>query len=143
MLFRSIDECNRLRAGEGLSALRVTDEMMAISMVQGNASAYTMNHMRAYNVGENLAWGYSSYFGGPFSGWYTEEKKEYQAGNTGAAGHYLNIVNSGYTVTGFATNQYGDYGITHEQSFRGRTSGQSYSVAEYRARLKPFYEAHK
>lgn len=136
-----IDECNTLRAKHGLPALKVTDAMMAVSQVQCNASATTMNHTQEYNVGENLAWGYRD----PFDGWYTEEKKEYDSGNRNYSevGHYLNIIDSDYAVTGFAMNQYGSYGVTHEQSFHWGTSGTAYTVDEYRARFMEYYNQFK
>lgn len=134
-----IDECNTLRAKHGLSALKVTDTMMAVSQVQCNASASTMNHTQEYNVGENLAWGYRD----PFNGWYTEEKKEYDAGSRSGVGHYLNIINSDYAVTGFAMNQYGSYGVTHEQSFHWGSSDTAYTVDEYRTRFMEYYNQFK
>lgn len=140
-----IDECNNLRAQHGLAALKVTDYMMAVSQVQCNASAYTMGHTRQYNVGENLAWGYTGrYYKDPFDGWYTEEKAEYDAGNTdfSEVGHYLNIVNDRYEVTGFAQNQYSSYGATHEQSFSFDEGDTAYTVAEYRTRLQNYMASH-
>lgn len=130
---RFIDECNSLRAQHGLPALKVTDYMMAVSQVQGNASAYTMNHTQQYRVGENLAWGYSD----PFTGWYTREKKEYEGGNHvyHEIGHYLNIINPDSKVTGFSINQYGRYSVTHEQSFSWDDSDPTYTVDEYKTRL--------
>lgn len=133
-----IDECNALRSRHGLDALKVTDYMMAVSEVQGNASAITMNHTQEYSVGENLAWGYSD----PFAGWYDEEKKEYDAGNTNFSevGHYLNIINEGYGITGFSVNHNGEWSTTHEQSFDwGDEDDSAYTVAEYRARLLDYY----
>lgn len=134
-----IDECNNLRARHGLSALKVSDYMMAVSQVQCNASSSTMNHTRQYSVGENLAWGYRD----PFDGWYTEEKSSYDAGerNYYRIGHYLNIIDSDYISTGFAMNQYGSGGVTHEQSFAGSYNSDRtlYTVAQYRARFMNYY----
>ncbi len=111
-----IRECNELRKGEGCSELEVSHYLMAVAMSDANASAYTMDHTCQFNVGENLAWGYQD----PFDGWYTKEKAIYDTGDhsSSTTGHYQNIVNNSYTVTGFAMNQYGSrYRVTHGQVF--------------------------
>lgn len=101
-----IQECNRLRAQEGLPALEVSDSLMATSISAADYNRYDPKakydvHASAayYNIGENMAWNYSD----PFDGWYTAEKAEYEAGNTnfGSVGHYLNIVDRDYSRTGF------------------------------------------
>lgn len=67
-------KCNELRKANGLDELKVNDYLMAVSQYSANASAYTMEHIRQFGVGENLAWGWTEHFGGPFAGWYDEEK---------------------------------------------------------------------
>ena len=112
MALAFIKECNDLRVGNGLEPLKVSNELMAISQVQANWSAYNTKHSKLYPVSENLAWGYID----PFSGWYTREKEIYEnGGGSIQTGHYRNIVNEKFGLTGFAVNQY--YGVTHEQSF--------------------------
>ncbi len=130
-----IRECNDLRKSEGCSELKVSYYMMAIAMSDTNASAYTMGHTQQYSVGENLAWGYKD----PFEGWYTEEKAEYEAGDTNfsSTGHYQNIVNNSYTITGFAMNQYGSYGVTHGQVFQYSSDG-AMSVDAYEKELTAY-----
>lgn len=144
-------ECNTLRAREGvdpqntgvaLKDLKVSMQLMAISQVQGNWSAYHIGHSGLYNVGENLAWGYSD----PFAGWYTEEKNEWIRGNrnSDAVGHYLNVCNSDYVVTGFAINQYGSYGVTHEQSFFYATTGTDcMTVTQFASKLNTYCNSIK
>lgn len=120
-----IDEYNAYRKkenaseGTGLSTnVGLNCRMMAISIVQCDWSKATTAHSSAYEVGENLAWGYSNK--SPFVGWYTEEKANYKKRNGGQTGHYLNIVDKygTTTVTGFATTTNGAlYGVCHEQSF--------------------------
>ncbi len=137
-MLASIDflrECNDLRKSEGCSELKVSYYMMAIAMSDTNASAYTMGHTQQYSVGENLAWGYKD----PFAGWYTEEKAEYDAGDTNFSntGHYQNIVNGSYAVTGFAMNQYGSYGVTHGQVFQF-SSSDVMSVDAYEKELTTY-----
>lgn len=144
-----LKECNTLRAQEkvdpqntsaSLSDLQVSMQLMAISEVQGNWSAYNLAHSRLYNVGENLAWGYSD----PFTGWYTQERNQWISGNTNfsSVGHYLNMCNSDYVVTGFAVNQYGSYGVTHEQSFLYASTGTDcMTVSQFETKLNSYCNA--
>ena len=109
-----IDECNALRAKHNLSALKVTDYLMACEEADVNWSKHNYEHAQQFNIGENLAWNYSD----PFYGWYDVEKAAYESGTTefSKVGHYLNIINSDYATTGFAISET-DYGVTMEQSF--------------------------
>lgn len=136
-----IDECNRLRKEEGLSELKVTDLMMACAIADANFADHHIAHPEQFNVGENLAWGYSN----PFDGWYDEEKALYEGGNTKFedVGHYLNIINGNYLVTGFAINteRSNMYGVTYCQVFSSGESGTVYSVSEYRNRLQQYYNS--
>lgn len=138
-----LDECNNLRAQHGLAPLYVTDYMMAVAQVQLNWSDTNGKHSKFYNVGENLAWGYND----PFEGWYTAEKQQYDAGNrtSSKVGHYLNIINSEYTVAGFAVSveNSGRYNISYGQTFTySDKSGQTpETVAQYRAELSNYINA--
>lgn len=141
-----LKECNSLRKQEGvdpqrtsssLSDLKVSMELMAISEVQCNWSSYNEAHSGRYNVGENLAWGYSD----PFSGWYSEERNLWINGNRTFydVGHYLNICNATYGITGFAVNQYGRFGVTHEQSFYFSSTGSDVmTVRQFEAKLNAY-----
>ncbi|RRF96743.1 MAG: hypothetical protein DUD27_03805 [Lachnospiraceae bacterium] len=74
----------------------------------------TDNNASMFVVGENLAWGYSD----PFKGWYDEEKKAYKKNKDRyAAGHYFNIKEKSYTVTGFAMANPDNSWLVSEQSF--------------------------
>ncbi len=75
---------NNYRTSEGVSTLKISATLMAISQVNTNASAYTVSHTSRGNVGENLAWGYSD----PYEGWYTMEKAVYDW-----------LVNKGYSLS--------------------------------------------
>lgn len=136
-----IDECNELRKEEGLSELKVTDLMMAYAIADANyANNIILHHPGQFPVGENLAWGYID----PFDGWYDEEKEIYESGGDGEVGHYRNIVNSSYTLTGFAVNtgRNNVYGVTYCQVFDfGSGYGTVYSVSEYRNRLQQYYNS--
>ncbi len=154
-----IDKCNEMRRrenqseGTNLKDLAVTDWAMAVAALHadysisvighhGNTRSCTLHHA------ENLAWNYSSAGDGPFTGWYTEEKKQYKLtpywnSNTG---HYLNIVNPDYTVTGFAINnnsRKGYYSLVYTQEFTspdylGWVSQKTYTTAQYRARISAY-----
>ena len=132
--FDFMRECNRLRAGEGLGELRVTDRLMAIAQSDLNWSDKNIAHSQQFNVGENLAWNYPD----PFRGWYDEEKAS-------RGGHYLNIVNSSYQTTGFAVctaGRSGMYSVSHGQVFYFVTDGeQSYTVDEYEARFNAYSDS--
>lgn len=84
-----IAECNRLRVLNGLSELKTSGLMMAISQVKNNHSVYREGsydtpHTGLYNTGENIAsgftWDLTEYEDvdnggkGPFRGWYGFEK---------------------------------------------------------------------
>ena len=58
IFFKKNGDLNRL---DGDNPVYVSDELMAISQIQTNESAYTMNHTGFYGVAENLSWGYKSY----------------------------------------------------------------------------------
>lgn len=102
-----IDTCNQLRARHKLPALKVSLTLMAISAVQTGYARGAVNHSQYYPVGENLAWGQIPGAplgkGNPFDAWYTWEKALYEkSGDKAAAGHYFNIIDESYTMTGFS-----------------------------------------
>ena len=108
-----VEECNRLRAGEGLGALEVSDTAMAVAEAQDSYYMYDEDwndddmagHKFQYTpMRENL----DMISDDPFDAWYVQEKKNLETGK-GDTGHYKNIVRSGYYVTGFADGQGGEY----------------------------------
>ena len=143
--FDFIRECNSLRTQEGtdptngqtLGTLKVTDYMMATAQADANYSLTNIGHARQFDVGENLAWGYSD----PFVGWYDREKQQYLSGISEfeVIGHYLNIVTSYYAVTGFAVAQGGSYGIEHAQTFTYLYANDARNVDEYEERFMDYY----
>lgn len=114
-------ECNEIRKKEGLSELKVSMTLMAIAQVNANHAKSNMEHAGVYATGENLAWGYgnANTAGSLFRGWYDQEKTEYLAGNHkfSDVGHYKNIVEKRYTVTGFAVGTNGQFSTAHCQEF--------------------------
>lgn len=133
-----IDECNALRAKHGLSALKVTDVLMACEEADVNWSKDNLQHAMQFNMGENLSWGYPD----PFTGWYDQEKAAYDSGVTDQQqiGHYLNIIDPSYTTTGFAITQLGSnsYGVTMGQSFHWAGESDAYTTDEYRNRISAY-----
>ena len=180
-----LEECNKLRAAEGLPELKVTTMAMAFSQANCNHSAVGGNHWRTpyvsedgkrrYSGAENLSWGYGTttpneegyeFRQDPYEGWYESEKsiyeflkakgwtvneaksdpekaaQVYEACNIPKdpdwiqTGHYLNVVNSSYVITGFAVSDQSQYDevSTHEQSFSSviRDYETAYTVEEYR-----------
>lgn len=107
-----VEECNRLRAGEGLDALEVSDTAMAVAEAQDSFYMYDedwnendgVHHKMQFGVGENL----DSSGDDPFDIWYTDEKADYEEQKADGiahpvgVGHYLAIIHSHYTATGFA-----------------------------------------
>ena len=114
-------ECNEIRKKEGLSELKVSTWLMAVAQVNANHAKTYMGHSGTYATGENLAWGYgnANTAGSPFRGWYDQEKAEFLAGNHkfSETGHYQNIVEKQYTITGFAVGTNGQFSTTHCQEF--------------------------
>ena len=170
-----IAECNALRKAEGLPELYVSDYAMAVAIVNTNWSAanlkktgkleHVANHGGNRGWAENINAGYTDAHTA-YEGWYWNEKanalghavtdpatgKVYQPGGSGGqTGHYENIVDGSYTVTGAAWNATGFNGRpVMGQEFRdkngytqwlwGQVSSMAiyeniYTVDAYRARL--------
>lgn len=170
-----IAECNALRKAEGLPELYVSDFAMAVAIVNTNWSAanlkktgkleHVANHGGNRGWAENINAGYTDAHTA-YEGWYWNEKanalghavtdpatgKVYQPGGSGGqTGHYENIVDGSYTVTGAAWNATGFNGRpVMGQEFRDENRvtwwmfGQRsdvvilekiYTVDAYRARL--------
>lgn len=145
--FQFLKECNEIRVNDGLTPLKVTDSMMAYAQSDANWSVDNIGHAQQFNVGENLSWGYGSRayvvgaagnaesYSNPFCGWYDAEKAIYDSGTTdfSKTGHYQNIVNETYAVTGFAVTDGGDYGVCYGQTFNRKAPNgeKAYTVAEY------------
>lgn len=151
-----VEECNRLRAGEGLDALEVSDTAMAVAEAQDSFYMYDedwnendgVHHKMQFGVGENL----DSSGDDPFDIWYTDEKADYEEQKADGiahpvgVGHYLAIIHSHYTATGFAdgSSNNTDYRVqdfTDEDTIYSNNDdtalsvGHTYTPAEYLKRL--------
>ena len=142
--FDFIRKCNELRqkeqndpeTKEKLAVLEVNDYLMAAAQADANYSLLNPEHAHQFNIGENIAWGYTE----PFSAWYDKEKEDYLSGNSefDETGHYKNILNSEYFTTGFAVAKGGSYGVEQLQTFYWKTEN-SMSVDDYEARFMEYY----
>jgi peptidoglycan hydrolase CwlO-like protein len=145
---------NNLRWNNGLNNLKITNELMAIAQKQLNWSKSTLAHSQAYDVAENLAWGYTD----SYVGWYDEEKVIYDQyianGDTletikaddekySTVGHYLNIIESSYKTTGFAHVEGSDvlYDIAESQTFDTNYGGVT--VYDYYESFMKYYNELK
>lgn len=102
--FKLIKEVNGLREGEGQPALKVTDSLMAVAQAHWDhlvAMGYP-DHWRDFNIGENIACSSACFY---------QEKALYeQTGvDDASTGHYLNIVDPDYVVTGSAEDSYQEF----------------------------------
>lgn len=151
-----VEECNRLRAGEGLDALEVSDTAMAVAEAQNSYYMYdtwwnengTDHEMQFTPMNENI----DASGDDPFQYWYTDEKEEYENGDDDKEdiGHYLNIVGKNYSATGFADGSanYTDYRaqdflvgnrLTSKKDRKNKLSvGPTYTPAEYLKRLDDY-----
>lgn len=151
-----VEECNRLRAGEGLDALEVSDTAMAVAEAQDSYYMYdewwnengTDHEMQFTPMNENI----DASGDDPFQYWYTDEKKEYENGDDDRedVGHYLNIIGNDYSATGFADGSanYTDYRaqdffigdrLTSQKNRKNKLSiGPTYTPAEYLKRLDDY-----
>ena len=139
----------------GRPALKVTDEMMALTQAKTNYSSRALDHWHKYpsafglnylGWGENMAWNYS--VNGAYGSWYTNEKRYYDAGYHDYAGHYLNLVGASldedFDVTGVAITK-----TRSEKYPRTNTYGQNFAIVnsketvytadEYIARFMDYY----
>lgn len=132
-----------------MSALKITDELMALAQVNANYSAFFKNgHSGNFgpfvnSVGENLSWGEGSPYTRSQASWYTSEKAIYDkdpSGNSGVVGHYTNLMDKDFLYTGFASGQKNaSYGIVHAQEFWGGTTDTAYTYEEYLDRFMKYY----
>ena len=137
---------NELRAQEGRSALRITDRLMAISQVQTGYARSNIGHSSMYNVAENLAWYPSAT--SAVDGWYSEKSNCPNQTDVGCpynnnTGHYINMVNNSYTITGTAvgtwlgTQRYGGtQGAVY--SWNAGAGENTYTPDEYEALLDAY-----
>lgn len=139
---------NELRARHGASQLSVDPVLMAIAMVQADASRNALVHSELYPVSENLAVGGQigvgmgvTDYGNPFDLWYTAESiRDYNNG------HFLNLIRPTFVTTGFAVGTnctiYPSSNTIFSQTFSyGPIAGTTYSIGDYETKLHSFTDA--
>lgn len=169
--------CNEYRASVGLGELKVTYAMMATAIADANFSDTKVAHAQQFNVGENVAWNYGSnpfkqwvdqekavfdaaaaslgatgLTGKAAYDFYTAHSSEidtYAAKHGDSVGHYINVIDPSYTVTGMGVCTRGTlYGrSTQAQTFV--YSGRWYepynvnpmTVAEYEVALNAWCDS--
>lgn len=138
-------ECNDLRKKHNLSELKVSMWLMAVAQVNANNARDYFGHAEVYYTAENLAWGWSDAYTdySPYRGWYDQEKKEYDSGNHkfSETGHYQNIVEKGFTVTGFGVETAGGLSTAHCQEFLNETITDDtvMTVSEFETSFNNYY----
>ncbi len=158
-----MDAVNAMRREHDLNELNVCLSLMAGAELNCSYSGeVTFDHASWYSIpsdigaslgNENLASGGGLFKGSsdpdvwqadvdrgnpygsnwPFTGWYTMEKAEYEAGNVSAAGHYVNFLIANINSFGIATGD--DVTIWKGSDYEG-----SFTVEEFR-KLVSDYEA--
>lgn len=147
-----IKELNSLRASDNNfsnhNALGVDYDLMIYASISGFISDSTMNHTYFMNAptevyasrAENLAWGYSD----PLTGWYTEEKKIYDAHGSGVTGHYTNCMGD-YEYVGLVLDQ--STGTSAADFGKGKIltseSGTQVSVDEFETALNSYVASYE
>lgn len=153
-----IDKVNVYRKADGLKELVVTDTMMA--MAEADADAYydlntapkqfTVNGNK---IAENL--GTFSNAAKAADSWHAEKKvaeehpdyMSYSSSNWSKVGHYFNLSQKKYTVTGAAANSRPVSGIKFCQVYYSNANGEkTYTTKEYRERIaeyRVFYDDRK
>ena len=151
---------NDYRAKHNLPALSINDTLMAMAQANADWSSTNYGHAKIFNVSENLAWGYAN----PVDPWYAEKsiydaavKKDPSIANMSAyelsqkdpslylqVGHYLNIINPEWTITGVGTNTTTDYKCDSEVFlWPNKSYGKTQTVNDYINSFNTYYDGLK
>lgn len=152
---------NDYRAKHNLPALSINDTLMAMAQADANWSMTNYGHAMIFNVGENLAWGYAN----PVEPWYAEKsiydaavKKDPSIANMSAyelsqkdpslyhrVGHYLNIIDPEWTITGVGTtNTTNGYRCDSEVFlWPNKSYGKTQTVNDYINSFNTYYDGLK
>ena len=152
---------NDYRAKHNLPALSINDTLMAMAQADADWSSINYGHAMIFNVGENLAWGYDN----PVEPWYAEKsiydaavKKDPSIANMSAyelsqknpslyhqVGHYLNIIDPEWTITGVGTtNTTNGYKCDSEVFlWPNKSYGKTQTVNDYINSFNTYYDGLK
>ena len=152
---------NDYRAKHNLPALSINDTLMAMAQADADWSSINYGHAMIFNVGENLAWGYDN----PVEPWYAEKsiydaavKKDPSIASMSAyelsqknpslyhqVGHYLNIIDPEWTITGVGTtNTTNGYKCDSEVFlWPNKSYGKTQTVNDYINSFNTYYDGLK
>ena len=151
---------NDYRAKHNLPALSINDTLMAMAQANADWSSINYGHAMIFNVGENLAWGYDN----PVEPWYAEKsiydaavKKDPSIASMSAyelsqknpslyhqVGHYLNIIDPEWTITGVGTNTTNGYKCDSEVFlWPNKSYGKTQTVNDYINSFNTYYDGLK
>lgn len=151
---------NDYRAKHNLPALSINDTLMAMAQADADWSSINYGHAMIFNVGENLAWGYAN----PVDPWYAEKniydaavKKDPSIASMSAyelsqkdpslyhqVGHYLNIIDPEWTITGVGTNTTNGYKCDSEVFlWPNKSYGKTQTVNDYINSFNTYYDGLK
>ena len=110
-----IERCNQIRVQEGLPELLVDPYLMAAGQVNANYSSVIMGHSGAYNIGENVAWGYAD-GASAFQGWYTQEKNLWLSSECAAERAWFeSLISSGSSFNAAMNQLHATYPDTYQE----------------------------
>ncbi|MBP3223243.1 MAG: hypothetical protein J6M18_04880 [Actinomycetaceae bacterium] len=146
-----VRKANEYRAKDGLPQYKITHSLMAWAQIHTDFSRHYKEHANniehdgfdSANIAgaENIIWGRSNATD-MLHGWYDDEKAHPENGQ----GHYKNLINKDYTLTGAAWNTHqttftymGFYmNGTAGQVFRSSTNEQAFTPDEYEKLLDAY-----
>lgn len=143
-----IDEVNEYRAGEGLSPLVVTDTMMAMAQADADAFYDMKTAPKQFTVdGNRIAENLGTFANAKTAAdtWYAEKKvadqhpeyMDYSSANWSKVGHYYNLSQKKYVVTGAAVNT--RLGNKFCQVYFSNSGNEkTYTTAQYRERIAEY-----
>lgn len=154
---------NDYRAKHNLPALSINDTLMAMAQADADWSSHNIKHANIFAVGENLSWGNTN----PVAAWYSEKsiydaaiKKDPSLADLTAyelsqrdpnlymqVGHYLNIIDPEWTITGVGTNTApgGLYNRCDSEVFLwpNESYGKTQTVNDYIKSFNTYYDGLK
>ena len=136
-----IRTANTLRAADGLDPLKINSALMASAQV--NANVRQANPTQEIDDYLGLGWkeNVSSGQSDPLDGWYTQQKKLWDAGdkNSEKTVNYRNLSDPTLTLTGLGLNTAGDKAPSADQLLIHATTLQyGYGVDAYQALLDQY-----
>ncbi len=146
-----IEKVNEIRTKEGLPEQLITDSMMAMAEADADAfydlktapKQFTIDN---HKIAENL--GTFASADAAVNAWYAEKKvaeehpdyMDYSSSNWSKVGHWYNMSQKKYVVTGAAVNT--RLGSKFAQTYYSSANGETtYTVKQYRERLKAYEDS--